>query len=104
MDWLNPWWSTENQNSDFHDGFKSELESEVGPDHPLRGIETRLEARGDGDDALFELLDGTGRYAVVHLTWARHPESLPWPVTELYNSLEAFVFQRMIPDHSRMET
>jgi len=103
MEWLDPWWSTEDKDANFLAVFKRELESEVGPDHPLQGIETRLVARGNGDDALFELLDGTGRFAVVHLTWARHPEPLPWPATELYNSLQSFVTDRMIPEHAEMK-
>lgn len=104
MKWLEPWWSTESHDGAFHTGFKRELESEVGDGHPLKGIETRLIARGNGDDALFELLDGSGRYAVVHLTWARHPEPVPWPVTELYKSLESFVTDRMIPDHADLKS
>lgn len=104
MEWLDPWWSTENHDVQLHARFKQELESEVGPDHSLRGIEIRLVARGNGNDALFELLDGTGRYVVVHLTWARHPEPLPWPVTEFYNSLESFVTERMVPEHAQMRT
>jgi hypothetical protein len=104
MEWLEPWWSTECQDEQFHAGFKRELEGELSSEHPLHGIETRLIARGNGDDALFELLDGTGRYAVVHLTWARHPEPLPWPATELYNSLTSFVNERMIPEHSGFES
>ncbi len=103
MQWLEPWWSTATQDNEFHAGFKCELESEVGEGHPLKGIETRLIARGNGDDTLFELLDGSGRYAVVHLTWARHPELLPWPATELYDSLESFVADRMIPEHVEIE-
>jgi hypothetical protein len=104
MEWLEPWWSTECQDEQFHAGFKRELEGELSSEHPLHGIETRLIARGNADDALFELLDGTGRYAVVHLTWARHPEPLPWPATELYNSLTSFVNERMIPEHSGFES
>ena len=104
MDWLEPWWSTENQDPKFHADFKRELESELCAEHPLHGIETRLIGRGDGDDALFELLDGSGRFAVVHLTWACHPEPLPWPATTMYNSLESFVNDRMVPEHSQMET
>ena len=104
FEWLSPWWSTESQDSEFHATFKRELESEVCKDHPLSGIDARLIARGDGDDALFELQDGSGRFAVVHLTWARHPEPLPWPATAMYNSFESFVNERMIPEHSQMET
>ena len=102
MEWLSPWWSTENQDEQFHLEFKMQLEMEVGPEHPLHGIETRLIARGNSDDALFKLLDGSGRYAVVHLTWARHPEPFPWPVTEVFDSLESFVRDRMIPEHAKL--
>ncbi len=104
MEWLEPWWSTECQDEKFHAGFKRELEAELSSEHPLHGIETRLIARGNGDDALFELLDGTGRYAGGSLTWAHHPEPLPWPATELYNSLTSFVNERMIPEHSDFES
>lgn len=103
FEWLSPWWSTASKDDEFHAVFKHELESEVGSNHPLNGIDTRLIARGNGDDALFELLDGSGRFAVVHLTWARHPERLPWPVTEIYDSFESFVNERMIPEHSQIE-
>lgn len=101
VNWLEPWWSTESQDKEFHAAFRLELESEVCREHVLSGISARLIARGNGDDALFELLDGSGRYAVVHLTWARHPEPLPWPVTEIYRSLDSFVNDRMRPEHSQ---
>lgn len=101
IDWLEPWWSTAEFDEPYHAGFKSQLEREVGPDHPLFGLQTRLVGRGNGDDALFAICDGTGRYAVVHLTWATHQESMPWPVTEIYPSLDAFVAQRMIPENSQ---
>ena len=104
FEWLSPWWSTASQDDEFHATFKRELESELCSDHLLYGIDTRLIARGNGDDALFELLDGSGRLAVVHLTWARHPEPLPWPGTEIYNSLESFVIERMMPEHSQKDT
>ena len=45
-----------------------ELYSEVGERHVLYGIKARpVGHRQDCDDALFELLDGSGRFAVVHL-------------------------------------
>jgi hypothetical protein len=55
----------------------------------------------EGDDALFALEDGTGRVAVVHLTWTRSPpETLPWPGTRLYATLEAWATTAMANDHA----
>ena len=103
IDWLEPWWSTAEFDEEFHSLFKCQLEREIGPDHPLYGLDTRLVGRGNGDDALFAILDDSGRYAVVHLTWASHVESMPWPVTEIYPSLVAFVAERMNPEHSEWQ-
>ena len=100
MEWLSPWWSTEEQDSTFHETFESELQLEVGPGHFVFGIPAKLIGRHDAcDDALFELCDGTCRVAVVHLTWAKHEERLPWPRTEIYASLESWADQRMCPEH-----
>lgn len=101
INWLDPWWSTDAMEEAFHDAFQRELTAELATDHPLYGIAVRLVARGLGDDALFELLDGSGRFAVVHLTWAQHPEPAPLPTTEFFDSLDAFTSKRMIPDQWR---
>lgn len=94
-----PWWSTDDHDADFHEAFEAQLRREVGPGHILHGVPARLAARYDpNDDALFELLDGSERYAVVHLTWASRPEPPPWPVTAVYESFEAFAAERMGPD------
>ncbi|NDU72364.1 hypothetical protein GWI34_06955 [Actinomadura sp. DSM 109109] len=47
---------------------------------PLYGVETQAVARcGVCDDVLYGL-PGSGRWAAVHLTWARSPETDPgWP-------------------------
>ena len=99
MEWLDPWWSTDDEDADFHDTFVRQLDVEVPPGHPMYGLPTKLMARGEGDDALFGILDGSGRVAVVHLTWTKGQERLPWPVTEIYQSIGAFVSERMIPEH-----
>lgn len=90
MEWQEPWWSTAEQTEEFHRVFAAELAAEVGPDHPLAGVPVRLIARGEGDDALFRLEDGSGRVALVHLTWANRPERLPWPRTAIFDSLETW--------------
>jgi hypothetical protein len=75
------------------DPFAKELHDEVSESHVLFGIKTRSVARRqDCDDVLFELLDGSGRFAVVHLTYARHPELGPrWPETVVYGDWTEFL-------------
>ena len=68
MEWLDPWWLTAEQGAHFHDTFLRQLRLEISPRHELFGVSARLIGRGNGDDALFEFLDGSARVAVVHLT------------------------------------
>ncbi|OPY13237.1 MAG: hypothetical protein A4E66_00841 [Syntrophus sp. PtaB.Bin001] len=65
---LEPWCSTEKFDSRFHESQFKQLELEVPPGHGLYGLPVRLIGRGNGDDALFEILDGSNRIAVVHLS------------------------------------
>ncbi len=97
MEWLEPW-SPVAHGEELDD----ELRREVGPGHPLHGVATRtLARRGDCDDVLFALEDGTGRVAVVHLTWtSRPPERPPWPSTRLFASLEAWARTGMVTDEA----
>lgn len=105
MEWLEPWRPTEGQGREFHETFRRELERELSPGHELYGVPVRLIGRhAASDDALFELLDGSGRVAVVHLTWANRPERVPWPETAIYRSLEAWAEQRMRPEHEGWAT
>jgi len=51
-------------------GLILELGRELTPGHPMYGLPVAAVARSTAqDDVLFELLDGSGRYAEVHLTW-----------------------------------
>jgi hypothetical protein len=80
--------------------FEREMRAELGPGHPLFGVPVAAIGKHDGsDDVLFQVLDGSGRVAVVHLTWATHPEPPPWPRTTFFDGLEAFARLRMCPDH-----
>ena len=100
IDWLKPWWSTASQDDEFHRTFNDQLALELSSGHPLFGIDAHVVARRSGcDDALFELLDGTGRYAVVHLTWGSQ-QTPPWPSTQIYSSVRAFIDDCMVPDHN----
>ena len=105
MEWREPWWSTASQDAKFHSIFHRELKLELGPKHPLFNVPVQMIGRkGDSDDTLFELLDGSGRVAVVHLTWAQRPEPMPWPGTVLFESLETWAEQCMKPQHEEFRS
>jgi len=76
----------------------AELHREMPASHVLfgRSVQT-VGRRQDCDDVLFYLGDSAPQFAVVHLTYAREtgPE---WPSTTLFDSLEAWIKQCMIPD------
>jgi len=62
-----------------------ELACELSDGQLLFGVAVEAVARrADRDDVLFRLLDGSGRLAVVHLTWRGQAEPPPWPVAALY--------------------
>jgi len=97
--WLEPWCSVESLGSEFCDRFRKQFEREVPPGHELYGLPVKLVARGNGDDCLFQILDGTKRVAEVHLTWSKGPERLPWPAHAVYPDIDTWVVQSMIPEH-----
>lgn len=99
MEWLEPWWSTASMDSEIRDAIERQLVREVPPGHPIYQIPARLVGRGNGDDALFELLDGSGRVADVHLTWSKSQERLPWPITTVYANLQQWAQECMISEH-----
>jgi hypothetical protein len=72
--------------------FETELLRELKPGHPLFGIPiSAIGRRYDQDDVLFELLDGSGRVAEVHLTWARERETPPWPDSSSFENFDDWV-------------
>jgi hypothetical protein len=101
MNWLKPWRPT-GDNVAEEQALEWRLFMEVGPGHPLFGIRAKLIGRHDGsDDALFRLMDGSARVAVVHLTWIGRQEEPPFPLTDLYASLDDWAIRRMRPDHEK---
>lgn len=64
-----------------------ELSREVAPGHRLYGETVVAIAKCVGcDDVLFSIEGEYLRWTVVHVTFARHPEQLPWPMTEVFSS------------------
>jgi len=93
VDWLTPWHAEQSLQATV------ELAREVGPGHLLWQVPVRVLARRqDCDDVLFALEDGTGRVAVVHLTWQIEHDPR-WPSIELFDDLEDFRRHRMRSDH-----
>jgi hypothetical protein len=99
LEYLDPWWATDGQDEAFHAQFLKQLTTEVGPGHPMYGVPAKLIARGNGDDCLFKLLDGTERVAIVHLTWSGRRETLPWPQTQVFKDLDQWRDEWMVPEH-----
>jgi hypothetical protein len=67
------------------------LEDEVGPEvaegHPLHGQTVIAVAKCVAcDDVLFSIEGEHVRWAVVHLTFAGHPDKPPWPMSEEFDS------------------
>jgi hypothetical protein len=100
MAWLVPWYSIIDDATQVA-SMERELRRELSAGHPLFGLPVRtLRSRQDCDDVLFALEDGTGRVAVVHLTWTHNsPERPPWPMTAVYPNVEAWLAEGMQADH-----
>lgn len=89
---LEPW-----QRVNSAEALETELARELLPGHRLHGRHgLRALARADHDDVLFA---NESLVAVVHLTWAKETDPA-WPSAALYPSLDAWVTQRMQPDHA----
>jgi hypothetical protein len=98
MEWLEPWSSTEDADESYLRTFAEQLARETSRGHELHKIPAKLIARGNGDDALFKILDGSGRVAEVHLVWQGR-QNPPWPASEIYSNLEEWEVKRMIPEN-----
>lgn len=92
MDYLEPWFDVNDPR------LVDELRRQMPPGHVLAALEVAARARRqDRDAVLFEVLDGSGRLAVVHLT--HQTESDPrWPTTIIF-STETEWAASMAADH-----
>ena len=77
-----------------------ELRAEVPRGHALFRVSTDVLARCNGCDDIVVALPG-GRFAIVHLTFARRPERLPYPstiITESWAAAEQAILAEHPPD------
>jgi hypothetical protein len=89
MTWPEGWESFES--SDTEDGLVSEFRREAHPDHILANVALRTVGTHHADNVLFELLDGSGRFAAVHLTYSKGRDTDPrWPDTRVYDDWQKF--------------
>jgi hypothetical protein len=93
--WRVPWHAID---PDYARKAETELHREMCAGHVLFGrTVVGIGYRQDCDDVLFYLGDAPPRFAVVHLTY--QPETKPqWPETSLYDTLDTWITQSMIPD------
>jgi hypothetical protein len=99
MTWLEPWYSILD-NADQIAGMERQLHAEVPAGHALHSLPVRaLARRQDCDDVLFGIEDGTGRVAVVHLTWSSGLQPPDYPRTTIFLSLDEWRVDGMQVDH-----
>jgi hypothetical protein len=73
--WPESWWFLKNE-EELRKGIQKELNSEIGPKHPLWGYKPVVFAKcNESDDILVQLKDG--RFALVHLIWHGHIDQQP---------------------------
>ena len=101
-EFLDPWSATGGDSGPWEQGWLNRLQSQVGPDHPMFGLSLRIVGNYYGADALlFEILDGTGRFAVISVNKQENFEySFSLSDTTIFPNFEAFKTQRMIMDNS----
>ncbi len=104
IEWLDPWWPTATESESYRQTFLWQLKREVAQGHELFDIPARLIGKRDGnDDTLFELLDGSGRVAEVHLVWGSDSQPPPFPISRIFANLEVWKRERMKPDHAEFQ-
>jgi hypothetical protein len=97
MNYLEPWFAVNDP------GLADELRRELSSGHVLTGLSvTALARRRDRDDVLFEIGDGSGRLAQVHLSYQKESDSR-WPLTTVF-STEAAWESSMAADHDDFQS
>lgn len=77
---------------------EAQLARELSEGHVLFGRKVEaIGRRSDNDEVVFWLSD-RAELAVVHLTWSRTSERLPWPWAVIYDGATSFIDQGMKVD------
>jgi len=96
VDWLEPWRPLED--SVRAAAMESQLVREVTAGHPLAGVRVAAIGIADHpDDILFRLMDGSGRFATVHLTWKAG--SVNWPFTRVFDNEADWIARGLRTEH-----
>jgi hypothetical protein len=97
LEWQEPWQELTEADQT---RFEAELRKELGPTHPLFGIEANAVGKSSAsDDVLFQLQGTEASYVLVHLTWTGGCDANGvWPTHEFYHSWQDFVTHRMQHD------
>jgi hypothetical protein len=78
----------------------AELLREIAPGHVLYGRPVRVVGRRyDCDDILLAVSEPE-QLAIVHLSYASHPDRPPWPSTTVFENIPEFIEKAMKPDHA----
>ena len=98
IQWLEPWRPIDDP--DLARVFEDELARELASDHPLANLPRRAIGQHTiRDEYLFKLEDGTGRVALVRLSWTGSREKPPWPQSRFYENEADWMANGMLPDH-----
>lgn len=98
IQWLEPWGPI--NDAELARVFEEELAREMAADHPLAKLPLKAIGQHAGTaDFLFSVDDGSGRLAIVHLTWTARTERPPWPQSMLFANEADWIENGMRPDH-----
>lgn len=102
MTWLEPWYPIVDDVPQVT-AMARQLNAELSRGHALHSVPVRaLARRGDCDDVLFAIEDGTRRVAVVHLTWSTSAQPAGFPTTTFFANLDAWRVDGMQVDHDEL--
>ncbi|KZN39857.1 hypothetical protein [Pseudoalteromonas luteoviolacea] len=81
-----PWSDIEDYNSEHEAALLTEMITELPVGHNLYGKSFKILAKREDSDDVLVVFDS--KFYIVHLTWSRKKEILPYPETKSYGSLE----------------
>jgi hypothetical protein len=97
VEWLEPWSAVIDDK--MRATLEAELIAEVAQGHTLFQRPARAIARRDDQDDVLYAVGTPSELAVVHLSYAARPDRPPLPTTAIFESMAAFIQDRMKLDH-----